>query len=640
MRTTFFLLLLLVLVLGLGNAPSSPSLTVNKLFTSGAVLQRDTVVPIWGTAPAGEPVTVFLDEKEYSTDTTPTGTWSISLDPHPAGGPHTLTITSGNEELVAHNIVFGDVWIASGQSNMEWSVEASADAASEIASANDSLLRHYNVPRSWSYSPVDTLSGGQWHSASPEHVASFTAVGYSFARELRTHQNIPIGIFNTTWGGSRIEAWMDTNALEIDPADVMDILEAAQTREDSLIKVLTETHGASIIDDAGFESDQPIWASAQLDDSDWMEIEVPGSWEAGGLEAVNGTVWYRHSFDLTEIPTNAVIHLGLVDDQDMTWINGALVGQTDEFLVDRQYPVEEGILSRGVNQITIRVRDLWGDGGLVGADSKLSLQWPEGELDLEGTWKIRVGQLEIEPEGSPNQLPTLLYNAMVHPILNFPITGFIWYQGEANANNSIEAIKYADQFQSMITQWRQQFSHEDAPFLFVSLASYQAADPHPQESDWALIRESQAAALNLPYTGQAITLDIGDANDIHPKNKQDVGYRLSLWARRLAYAEDIVYSGPVYRDHTINNGMIRIEFDYIGSGLTSRQNDALGGFAIAGNDGHYEWANAIIEGESVIVSHPDIINPVAVRYAWSNNPANANLINSEGLPAASFRTDR
>ncbi len=640
MRNTVAKFLSLLLILGLGNDHSAQPLTVNRLFSSGAILQRDTVIPIWGTSPSDNAVTVILGEKEYSTLTSHDGTWALSLDPYPAGGPYTLMITSGPDTLIAENIVFGDVWIASGQSNMEWSVAASADAESEIASANDSLLRHYKVPRSWSYLPIDTLSGGEWHSAHPDYVGAFTAVGYSFARELRAHSNIPIGILNTSWGGSRIEAWMDPDALGLDDAQVAQMIESSLTREDSLIKFLVETHGAPSDTDTGFDSGIPIWASPELNDSDWLQIPVPGSWESGGLEQVNGTAWYRISFELDHVPSDAVLQLGYVDDQDMTWLNGHLIGETNEFNVHRQYPVEEGILRSGPNQLTIRVRDLWGDGGLVVGNSKLALLWPDGELNLEGNWKIRVGQFELQPESNPNQLPTLLYNAMVHPILNFPVTGFIWYQGESNANNPSDASAYADQFQSLITQWRQQFNHQNAPFLFVSLASFGAANQYPEESDWAILRESQASALHLPNTGLAVTLDIGDADDIHPRNKQDVGYRLSLWARKLAYAEDIISSGPIYRDHVIDNQTFRIQFDHIGTGLATRGHGLLGGFSIAGPDSHFVWANAIIEQESVIVSHPDISNPIAVRYAWADNPITANLINSEGLPAASFRTDQ
>lgn len=637
MRISLFSAFIIIFLIGFRGDQSTDHLTVNKLFRTGAVLQRDASVPVWGTATSGTEVTVSLNQDNLSVRAGDDDNWMVSLQPRPAGGPYRLMVATSMDTLVAENIMFGDVWIASGQSNMEWSVANSADAQNEIASANDPLLRHYKVPRSWSYTPEDTLAGGEWHSANPEHVGAFTAVGYSFAREIRKAADIPIGILNTSWGGSRIEAWMDTTALGMDNAQIARLWEAPRARADSLTNAFTEEHGASTDNDSGFEADVPVWADPDLDDTDWMDIPVPGAWEAGGLEGLNGIAWYRTSFELESVPEQASLQLGTIDDRDMTWINGELVGKTDQYLIERTYKVGEGILKPGVNQLTIRVHDAGGNGGLVAGNSRLALQWADGEVDLEGTWKIRVGQFQIDPDGNPNQQPVLLYNAMIHPILHFPVTGFIWYQGESNTGDPETATAYAAQFQSMITRWRDLWQHEDAPFLFVSLASFLPAQEKPGESDWAILRESQSAALSLPNVGQAITLDIGEADDIHPRNKQDVGYRLALWARSLTYGNQVVPSGPLYRDHTVENGRFVISFDHVGGGL-STSGGPLGGFAIAGSDGVFVWAEAHIQGDTVIVSHPNIPSPVSVRYAWADNPATANLINTEGLPAASFRT--
>jgi len=640
MRISFLLIFFLICLIGFSSKPPVESLTVHKLFTTGAVLQRDIPVPVWGTAPAGTMVTISLNQEEQSVQATDDGNWLAILAPHTAGGPHRLMITTGTDTLIAGDVLFGDVWIASGQSNMEWSVINSADAEREIASANDSFIRHYKVPRSWSYTPLDTLAGGEWHPALPEYVSAFTAVGYSFARDLRTAIDIPIGILNTSWGGSRIEAWMDPLALGMNESQIARMLGDQKAHTDSLVHSLATEHGASADMDPGFEANMPIWADPDLDDSDWMKIQAPGTWEASGLEGLNGVVWYRTRFNLDSAPTEAVLHLGIVDDQDMTWINGQLVGETNEYQVERAYPVPEGLLRPGDNQITVRVQDIWGNGGLVAGDSKLALRWSDGEVNLEGMWNIRVGQFQVEPSGPPNHQPSLLYNAMIHPILNFPVTGYIWYQGESNANDPEAATAYAAQFQSLITRWRDLWGGEQSPFLFVSLASFQPDQEQPHESDWAVLRESQSSALSLPNTGQAITLDIGDADDIHPKNKQDVGKRLARWAKALAYGDQlIVPSGPIYRDHVIKNGMVYLRFDHVGGGLMARDNP-LGGFAIAGPEGGFVWAEARIQGDSVVVSHPDIPNPAAVRYAWADNPSTANLINAEGLPAASFRIGR
>ncbi len=616
--------------------PNHP-LTVHKLFSSGAVLQRDAPIPVWGTAPPRKTVTVSLNQDEQSVRTSSKGKWRVTFPPQTVGGPHKLMITTDHDSLVAENILFGDVWVASGQSNMEWTVTSSANPQDEIASANDTFLRHYKIPRSWSYTPEDTLWGGEWHVATPKHVGAFTAVGYSFARELRASTGIPIGILNTSWGGSRIEAWMDLASLGMDADQINQLSKDHNVRSDSLTRVFTREHGGSPDRDPGYDEDIPIWAHPELDDADWMEIPVPGTWEAGGLDGLNGSAWYRTTFNLDEVPSQAVLRLGTIDDQDRTWINGQLVGETDEYLIQRTYPIREGVLQSGLNQVTIRVQDTGGGGGLVVGDSNLSLEWSSGKVDLMGTWKIRVGEFSIEPDDPLNHQPTLLYNAMIHPILDFPITGFIWYQGEANANDPETAAAYASQFQTMITRWRTLWDHELAPFLFVSLASFRAPQEEPGESNWAILRESQATALSLPNVGQAITLDIGDADDIHPKNKQDVGIRLALWAGYLSYGTHSIPSGPIYRNHVIEDGIIHLQFDYVGGGLMAK-GGPLRGFAIAGDDGNYIWAEAQIRGDSVMVFHPEIPNPSSVRYAWADNPSTANLMNAEGLPAAPFRT--
>ncbi len=611
--------------------------TVNKLFSSGAVLQRDAPIPVWGTARPVTRVKVSMNEYEESVRTSPNGTWRVTLPPQSAGGSHQLMITSEEDTLVAEDILFGDVWVASGQSNMEWSVENSANPHHEITSANDTFLRHYKIPRSWSYTPEDTLAGGEWHPATPEHVGAFTAVGYSFGRELRASTGIPIGILNTTWGGSRIEAWMDLASLGMDQEQIIQLSKDQEARSESRTRSYIDDHGGSPDRDPGFEDDTPIWANPNLDDSDWMDIPVPGTWEAAGLDGLNGSAWYRTTFNLDDVPSQPVLRLGIIDDQDQTWINGHLVGETNEFLIQRAYLVPDGLLQPGQNQVTIRVQDIGGNGGLVVGDSDISLQWSTGEVNLMGTWKIRVGQFSIEPGGPPNHQPTLLYNAMIHPILDFPVTGYIWYQGEANAIDPETATAYASQFRTMITQWRMLWDHELAPFLFVSLASFRAPQEEPGESNWAILRESQSKALTLPNVGQAITLDIGDADDIHPKNKQDVGIRLARWARHLSYGDDLVPSGPIYRDHVIEDGIIYLQFDHVGGGLMAKDGP-LSGFAIAGSNGNYVWAEAQIQGDSVMVFHPEIPNPSSVRYAWADNPSTANLFNAEGLPAAPFRT--
>ncbi len=629
-----------LLIAGSDCTPEHIPLSTSRLFSDGMILQRSATVPVWGKATPMATVSFRLDDMELDGSADRHGTWRIEIPPREAGGPHSITVSSGDEQINIADVWYGDVWIASGQSNMEWSVALSADADQEIASANDPLIRHFKVPRTWARQPSLVLAGGEWHPADSAHVGAFSAVGYFFARALRASADVPIGILNTSWGGSRIEAWMSPDALRLHADSVAalllsDSLSFAEHRERFIM-----TYGASETEDAGFMDGDALWADPGFDDAGWDDIAVPGSWESAGYDGLDGVVWYRTTVALSaDMLSDAVLHLGSIDDQDMTWINGTLVGETTVYNQARSYPVAVDMLQPGTNSITVRVVDLGGQGGMLGGENMPRIELVDSTVALEDTWKFRVSQFSVNENAGKNQLATVLYNKMIHPILSFPMTGFIWYQGESNAGNEADATRYAEQFQAMITQWRTEWGHEKAPFLFVSLANFLAAQPEPSESHWAILRESQSAALALPGVGQAIIIDIGEADDIHPRNKQDVGHRLALAARHLAYGENLVYSGPMYREHRIVGNDVRITFDHIGTGLMAR-GDEVGGFAVAGSDGRFVWADARIEGSDVIVSSSDVSSPTAVRYAWADNPDQANLYNMEGLPAAPFRTDR
>ena len=636
-------LLITLALSGCGGPNPDVSLTVSRLFSNGAIVQRNVEVPVWGTAPPGASVSIALDGASQEVKAESDGTWRGALEPHEAGGPHTLTISSGDQTLDVRDVWFGDVWIASGQSNMEWTVANAADAEHEIRSANDPLIRHFKVPRSWANAPEPTLAGGAWHTADSAHVGAFTAVGYYFARALRTTVDVPVGILNTSWGGSRIEPWMHPEALAMDPDTVAAVIAEREQRIEDLRQTFLEEHRASETEDPGLKDGVAVWADPDLDLSDWGDIEAPSRWEEAGYPRLDGIAWYRTTVELSPNQVEegqATLHLGPIDDEDMTWVNDTLVGQTQDWAIPRAYDVPAEVLRPGRNTITIRVRDMWGYGGMVGDAEAVRLETPMASIPLAGTWKFRVGRFVLNANDQVNQVPTLLYNKMIHPLLSFPVTGFLWYQGESNAGNEEDASAYAERFQSLITSWRAAWGNPTAPFLFVSLANFLAAVPEPGESDWAILRESQSAALALPRVGQAITIDIGDADDIHPRNKQDVGRRLALAARYWTYGEeDLVYSGPTYRDHRVEGDRVILSFDHVGSGLVARGSE-LGGFAIAGTDDPFAWANARIVGNTVVVSSPLIQNPTAVRYAWADNPDRANLYNEEGLPAAPFRTGR
>jgi len=644
-HTTLLLLLLAAVAACSPPAEVRPS----ALFTDGVVLQRSVEIRVWGSARPGSKVEVTLGDREVESTTDADGHWSISLPAMEAGGPYGMVIKGSGYEQRIQDVMIGDVWVASGQSNMEWLVSASGDSEAEIAGADDGLIRHFKVPHIWSESPVDTVVGGPWTYAVPEQVGDFSAVAYFFARELREHVDVPIGILNTSWGGSRIEPWMTPEALGYDQAQVKAVFDADRQVTEQALASIRERLGPIPDRDEGLVGEQAVWAQPELDESDWASVAVPSPWEIQGYEGVDGIAWYRVSFDLTsdEADSGVLLGLGQIDDSDRTWVNGAEVGGTEgAWDVAREYTVEPSALQEGRNVVAIRVEDTGGNGGILGSPEQLFVQVGQERRPLPGTWAFRLGEVRVAGSAK-NQVPLVLYNAMIHPLLPFPIRGAIWYQGESNANASDEdALVYRDLFPSMIEDWRARWGVGDFPFLWVQLANFMAPDAQPTESDWAMLRESQSASLSIANTAQAVIIDIGEADDIHPRNKQDVGLRLSLAARHVAFGEDIVYSGPTYRSHRVSGRRITIEFDHIGQGLAGRSGDGtwgpgipLGGFALAGADGRFYWADARIEDSTVVVSSPRVPSPVAVRYAWGNNPDRANFFNASGLPASPFRTD-
>ena len=606
------------------------------------VIQREAVVPVWGRAAPDAEVRVTFDGEVRTTRADAAGRWSVALPARQAGGPFEMTIVAGSEQLVVRDILAGDVWVASGQSNMEWSVADSRNAQQEIAAATDSRIRHFKVPLSWAEQPHDELAGGAWQVAGPERVGTFSAVGYFFAREVRMHHDVPIGIINSTWGGSRIEPWMSAEALGLRAGDVAAVMQRERAREQRLLEGLRARIGGLPDADPGLVDGRALWADPALDDASWAELKVPALWEEQGYEGMDGIAWYRTSFELSpeEVASGITLGLGTIDDSDITWVNGTEIGRTEQaWNRPRNYQVAPSALRAGRNVIAVRVEDTGGGGGIYGDPDLLSVQTLAGERPLAGTWKFSVGRISVNVDGAKNQIPTLLYNRMIHPLLPYPIKGAIWYQGESNAYRN-DAIEYRQHFQRMIQDWRRAWDIGDFPFLFVQLASYGEPRSEPYDSDWAVLRESQSAALALPNTAQAVAIDIGDAHDIHPRNKQDVGARLALAARHVAFGEGSAHSGPVYRRHEQRDGRIVVDFDHLGGGLvTHGDENRVHGFAIAGADMRFVWANALVEGDRVVVWNEHVPNPVAVRYAWADNPEGANLFNQAGLPASPFRTD-
>jgi sialate O-acetylesterase len=521
------------------------------------------------------------------------------------------------------------------------SVEGCNDAAAEIAKSDYPLIRQFEVPSTIAFKPADDIGEAAWKVSGPANTGAFSAVGYYFARKLYQELGIPVGIINTSKGGSNIETWISSEALTAWPEFGMKDLpaDAAQfpARYHARMTGLLAKWQPGLPEADGSTS---TWKEPGFDDSAWPTLYAPKCWEEQGLEDLDGVVWYRRTIDLTpeQAASEAVLNLGTIDDCDETYLNGRLIGETCVWDTVRSYSVPPGLLKPGRNVVAVRVTDTQLGGGFYGKDDSLTLKLGSGSLPLAGDWKARVESFLAAKQPGFNDLPTLLFNTMLHPITDFPVRGVVWYQGESNVPR---AAQYVHAFQRMIADWRQRWAQPRLPFYFVQLASFLPLEMNDiNGSIWAELRDAQRQALSLPDTGMVVATDIGDAKDIHPRNKQEVGRRLALHALKNQYGKKINASGPLYRSMRVLDGQIELSFTEVGSGLVAAKGRAaLRGFAVADERQKFLPAQARIVGDKVIVSSPGIPNPTAVRYGWVDNPEEGDLFNNDGLPASPFRTD-
>lgn len=623
--------------------------TLPRLVSDSMVLQRDTELRIWGWAAKGEQVSISFNGKNYKTRTEADGKWQVKLSPMKAGGPYSMRI-KGSNQITLNNILVGDVWLCAGQSNMVHYLDLHKERyAKEIAAANFPEIRQFLVPTlSNLQAPVSDFPEVHWKTATPGNINRFSVVAYFFAKKLYEKYHVPIGLINTSVGGTPIEAWTSEAGLKEFP----DMLNTIQKNKDTAY-VNSANRSAAVANrererkkpaDEGLTLAGPRpWYDVSYVPKNWHTINIPGYWEDQGVKGLDGVVWYRREIDvpasMTGVP--AKVALGRIVDADFLYINGKLIGNTTYQYPQRRYQVPAGVLKAGRNIVVVRVVNNGGKGGFV-PDKPYYLAAGGDTLDLKGYWQYKVGAVYspgMNPTGgisAPHQ-PSALFNAMVAPVTNFSIRGFLWYQGESNADR---ADQYRKLLPALVADWRSQWKHGELPFLYVQLPNFMDASYSPTESQWAVLREAQLQGLRVPNTGMAVAIDLGEWNDIHPGNKKPIGERLALAAQALAYGEkNVVYSGPVYRAHKIEGNKIIISFDHVGGGLITSDGEALGQFAIAGADKKFVWANAVIKEDHVEVWHDSISQPVAVRYAWADNPVGANLYNKEGLPASPFRTD-
>jgi sialate O-acetylesterase len=644
-RVIGFILLLIFIMYS--NIPSFSQVRLPKLISDGMVLQRDINLKIWGWANAGEKVSVNLNNTATSTVTESNGKWSVTLGAMKAGGPYDLEIIASNR-ITVHDVLIGDVWMCSGQSNMEMGMgDLISLYSNDIATSENLYIRHFTVPRRYNFNtPQEDFTSGSWQSANPKTVLGFSAVAYFFARDLYTRYKVPIGLINASLGGSPAEAWMSEEALHKFPELYKDGL---KYKDAGLIDSIdranrsasTTWQRGAVQNDIAYKSNEGSWRNPGLNTTTWNEMNIPGYWANETGEPINGVFWFRKDFDVpaSVIGKESKLLLGRIVDSDSTFLNGTLVGNTGSLYSRRAYTLPPTFLKTGKNTLVIRVANTSGKGGFV-SGKQYAIVVGSDTIDLRGKWKYKIG-VKMDPMPRPTLVmwkPGGLFKGMLAPVLNYAIKGAIWYQGESNVSR---AIQYRDVFPAMIRDWRDQWKQGEFPFLFVQLPNYNEPQGEPSESsEWALLREAQLKTLSVPKTAMAVAIDVGEWNDIHPLRKKEVGVRLSLAAQHIAYDDTRKeFSGPLFQSMKLEGNRIILSFKNTGRGLVTKGNKPLKYFSIAGADKKFVWASAEIKNNKVIVWSDGMIHPVAVRYAWADDPEGANLFNQEGLPASPFRTD-
>ena len=649
--------LIAVLLAVLAAPLAAQQLRLPAVFGDHMVLQRDSEVAVWGWGPAGAVVEVSgswgggVARGAVDAD----GRWRVDLETGPAGGPHTLIVNSVGAKLELGDVLLGEVWVCGGQSNMEWSMDATADGypsaeayQAERAQADYPELRLFDVAHAFSWEPQEDCAGA-WSACTPETVRRFSAIGYHFGRELHQELGVPVGLIGCNWGGTLCEAWTSIDGLSrrSDFGDALALIDelthfperAAWKKEQRLEEWRRHFRDAETGSKAG-------WMAAGYDDAGWPVMELPSSWE-GSLGGFDGIVWFRREVDLPEAwaGRDLVLELGPIDDMDTTWFNGQRVGEhmdSGSWQTPRRYTVSGSLVRSGRNVIAVRVYDTGGAGGINGQPGQLTIA-PDGPgqgpaMVLAGEWRWQKGSPDGELPAKPavsefgHNSPAALYNGMLAPVIPFGMRGAIWYQGESNRTR---AMQYRTLFPDMIRDWRRQWGRGDFPFLFVQLAPFAYGGDTGQAGD---LRDAQRRTLGtVTNTGMAVTLDIGDPRDIHPRNKVDVGHRLALWALAQTYGDSaLIHTGPLYYGMRVDGDRLRLYFDHA-EGLGTRDGGPPSGFTVAGADRVFHPAEATIAGAQVLLRSDQVPHPQFARYAGgaADEP---NLINAAGLPAASFNT--
>jgi len=635
---------------------------LHPLFSSNAVLQRDRKIPIWGDAPAKTRVEILLDNEKTTAIADANGHWSAKIGPRRAGLGHKLVVSTRTEKETRENIAFGDVWVCSGQSNMEWRLfygdpKPVDNAVVEAQNANFPAIRLFTVPRVSALTPQSTLAS-DWKVCTPETVKGISAVGYFFGREIHQKTGVPIGLIDASWGGTTAQVWASAEALEAMPEFKGELQSVKNTRADVPYAAQYEQYVKNVdagtkTTDAGLKGG---WQLPGFDDPDWKAMQLPTYWDGIGdeeLKIFDGIVWFRREIVLDEATAKSgdlTFKIGPIDDADTVYWNGERIGDGIGWDTPRSYTIPMSSLKAGKNVIAVRVLDSGGGGGFGGKAGDLQLVAADSKtIPLSGTWKYKTGMKISDLPAAPINIkahttaPTILFNGMISPLLPYAIKGAIWYQGEANTGNPKQ---YETLLPIMIADWRARFGSGDFSFYIVQLAGFMTRDAHAGQSvgGWPAFRESQQKiARKVKRSGLAVAIDIGDEADIHPRNKQDVGKRLAALALRNDYGQKVFATGPTLKSARRLGNTLVVELANTGGELKTK-GDLTNAFIVAGEDKKWAWAQIVSiqnkrNSTRLVLTAPDIANPVAVRFGWANFPL-GHLYNKAGLPAAPFRSDK
>ena len=635
---------ILIAVVGFCSNHTSATVKLPRLISNGMVLQRNIPLKIWGWSDCGEKVKIEFLGKTYQTKADKQGNWKVDLPAIIAGGPYSMKVN----EIEIKDILMGDVWLCSGQSNMELMVYRVLDLyQKEIEQTNNTNIRYFKPTiRTDSQTPQNDFKEGAWLPATQTNILNFSSLSYFFGDQLYQKYKVPIGLINNAIGGSAIESWVSEDFMK----SYMEKWTATKAKSDSIRATKTDkTPPVRFNFSAELAKNDPglgRWSKGDVNTSDWPQISLPGYWSDKGVDMRMGSMWFYKEFDVPDSLVNkkdAVLRLGRIIDSDSAFVNGTFVGTISYQYPPRIYKLPVGVLKPGKNKLMVRVVCPGGKGGFV-ENKTYELRIGSQKIDLTGQWNYHIGA-NLKPTigqgrdfGGGGSRPAGLYNSLTSPLIGFRVKGTIWYQGESNTGTKME--EYKQLLNDLIGSWRTKFNQPDMPFLVVQIANLGIPNRQPVESGMANIREAQRRTLEVPNTGLVVTTDLGEWNDIHPLNKKEVARRVAMEAERVAYRDSsIVSSGPLYESMEISDNSIILTFKSVGSGLFT--NCLLDGFQIAGSDGKFEWANAVvISTNKVKVWSREVTNPTAVRYAWDDNPAYANLKNKEGLPASPFSTSQ